>query len=794
MTNNYENKPQSRTELVFSESAGQRLPPKGWKLYFNFARQIVPGSATGGMQIQHINGDFFCLSPTADFKGIEADKSASIELTSTEWLVNRTDAPEGFYLIWDNAPDVSHPVSIAQEPSVKPEQYLRSLQDKIEPATPGSIFAQNKTIRNIPADSLTRIFPTPVTYHEDDGNFILDAGVKVLYPASFKSEGQYLENTLSALLIAVEAAGKAPAKVIILQEKAMAPEAYEITVTINKITISALDIAVVFYGVQSLKTLIGPAAYRHAHKAISIKNVTVSDKPRFGYRALMLDVARNFQSKQEIVKLLDVMSLYKLNVLHFHLTDDEGWRLEIPALPELTSVGGRRGHTLTDDEYLEPSLGSGPDVENDHGSGYYSKADFIEILKYANERHIRVIPEIESPGHARAAIKAMDARFVRLMKLGDPENAKKYLLNDLNDTSKYISVQYWNDNVMDVSLPSTYSFINTITATLTGMYREAGAPLETIHFGGDEVPAGAWQGSPAFTQLKKKDSDVRTADDLWLYYYSHVDSILKANGLYLTAWEETGLVKAVQNNQKVNVINKGLLNRNVHLEVWNNVLGWGAEDLAYKQANAGYKVILSCVSNLYFDMASEKAFDEPGYYWGGYTDVDKVFKFIPYNYFRNTTEDRMGNPLNKASLMAKEQLTAEGKANIVGLQGALFGETLKGPERMEYMLLPKLLGLAERAWAADPEWASSPDPAKAEKLYNEAWSQFVNVLGKRELPRLDYYCGGFNYRIPEPGAMLQNNTLFVNWQLPGFKVHYTLDGTISKRTQSCLYCTYPKLR
>jgi hexosaminidase len=112
---------------------------------------------------------------------------------------------------------------------------------------------------------------------------------------------------------------------------------------------------------------------------------------------------------------------------------------------------------------------------------------------------------------------------------------------------------------------------------------------------------------------------------LWPHYYGQVNQILKAHQLYLTAWEETGLVKATENGKKVNVLNKTLLNQNVHLEVWNNVLGWGAEDLAYKQANAGYKVILSCVSNLYLDMAAEKAFDEPGYYWGGYVDADKLF-------------------------------------------------------------------------------------------------------------------------------------------------------------------------
>jgi len=774
--NNYGGKPQSRCSLLFAVADKWKLPANGWKIYFSFARQILATSVTGGLQIRHINGDFFCISPTADFKGIEAGKSLSTGFTSSEWLINKTDSPDGFYLIWDNAPGKTYRIDkVKMLPFETAAQYMRSPLDKIGVSTAESVFAENQNIRDIPGDSLVKVFPTPVAYKELPGSFVLDGGVRVKSDPEFKSEQGYLNQTLNSLLL--PAKGKTD-RVILLQQKPMADEAYELTVGDRQITISASSGAGIFYGIQSLKTMMAPGAYRRKQKNITIKHVEVSDVPRFGYRALMLDVARNFQPKKEILKLLDVMSLYKLNVLHFHLTDDEGWRLEIPGLPELTTIGAKRSHTLSETDRLQPGLGSGPDVGNAAGSGYYSKADFVEILKYATARHIKIIPEIESPGHARAAIKAMDARYKNFAKLGQMVAAEQYLLHDWKDTSRYTSVQYYNDNVVDVSLPSTYRFVNKVTDALVQMYREAGAPLQTIHYGGDEVPVGAWQASPAFNSLMQRDTGIHTTDDLWLYYYRQINKILNIYHLYLTAWEETGLVKQVINNQKANVVNKGLLGRDVRLEVWNNVLGWGAEDLAYKQANAGYKVILSCVSNLYFDMAYDKAFDEPGYYWGGYAGLDKVFKFIPYNYFKNTTEDRMGIPLNKAYLQSKEQLTETGKANIVGLQGALWGETLKSPQRMEYMLLPKLLGLAERAWSADPEWAAEADSTKAKALYDEDWSRFVNTLGKRELPRLDHYVGGFVYRIPKAGAIWINNTLVANSQLPGFTLRYTLDGSL----------------
>ena len=138
----------------------------------------------------------------------------------------------------------------------------------------------------------------------------------------------------------------------------------------------------------------------------------------FRYRGVHLDVARNFQSKATVKKLLDLMAFYKLNRLHWHLTDDEGWRIEIRALPELTDVGARRGHTLDEANHLVPSHGSGPfaDDATSPGNGFYSQDDFVEILQYAHARHITVIPELDFPGHARAAIKAMEARHRRLME------------------------------------------------------------------------------------------------------------------------------------------------------------------------------------------------------------------------------------------------------------------------------------------------------------------------------------------------------------------------------------------
>jgi hexosaminidase len=477
-----------------------------------------------------------------------------------------------------------------------------------------------------------------------------------------------------------------------------------------------------------------------------------------------------------VLKVLDLMSLYKLNTLHFHLNDDEGWRIEIPTLPELTEVGAKRGHTETNTDHLQPAYASGPNVDNPYGSGFYTKADFIEILKYANERHITVIPEIESPGHARAAIKSMDARYNKF-KESNMAEAERYLLHDYNDSSVYSSVQHWNDNVIDVSLPSTYNFITTVANDIIKMYQEAGAPLKTIHLGGDEVPVGVWTKSPAAQKVFAASPEVKTTDDLWYYYFKRVNQILKERNLYVSAWEEAALRKVIINGAKKQIPNTDFADQNFHMYVWNNVLGWGAEDLAYRLANAGYPVILSCVTNLYFDLAYQKSYQEPGYYWGGFIDVDKPFKFIPYNYFKNTTQNAMGNQYSAAALAKEEALTEQGRANIIGIQGQLWSETARSPARMEYMLLPKLLGLAERAWAKDPEWATEQDQVKSKLMYDAAWKTFCNVLGKKELPRLNYYAGGFQYRIPTAGIFAENGSVKANNQFPGMIIRYTEDGS-----------------
>ena len=552
------------------------------------------------------------------------------------------------------------------------------------------------------------------------------------------------------------------------------PEAYELVVDpASGIRVLGNSPAGVFRGLQSLRGLLPAVA---TGKGLCLPALRVVDAPRFGYRGFMLDVARNFQPKASVLRVLDLMARYKLNALHLHLTDDEGWRIEIPSLPELTSVGARRGHTLDSSAFLPPAWGSGPDVDRPYGSGFYTRADYVEILEYAAARHIEVIPELEMPGHARAAIKAMEARYRALLAKGDASGATSYRLADPDDRSSYTSAQGYHDNVMNPALPSTYAFVERVVQDLVEIHREAGVPLRNLHMGGDEVPGGVWERSPAATAFMK-EKGLGSVDDLWYVFYGRVAETLKASGLPLSGWEEIGLRQTRLDGRPKMIPNPGFADRGWRAYVWNNAVGGGAEDLAYRMANAGYEVVLCPVSNLYLDMAWNQNPEETGLDWGGYVDLKKPFEFIPFDYYRNVRLDRHGRPVDPSVLVGKDRLTDYGRSKILGIQGNLWSETLNGEGRLDYKLVPKILGLAERAWAPEPDWAREADEAKSLPLFRDAWSVFVNVLGKRELPRLDREVPAWSYRIPKPGLKVEGGQVRCSLEIPGFVLRYTTDGT-----------------
>jgi len=735
----------SRAAFTLTNRDTKALAPTGWAIYYSALHGAGPGTVGGGFTIEDVIADLHRLVPAAGFAGLAPGASIRIPYL-TDLLLNASFLPRGPYIVFDAAKDVGVPL----------QDYV-AVPFERRAVTPESQFALDSAIRVIPASELPLVFPTPVEVTQGTGALHLTALPPVEAPEALRNEAAFAAEYLRPYFGTTRKGGVLPLRLDVGPVAGQAsPEAYTLVVDpVQGVRIVGASPAGVFYGLQSLRSLLPPAGPT-PRAGLVVPAIRVVDAPRFGYRGFMLDVARNFHPKPVVLRTLDLLARYKLNVFHLHLTDDEGWRIELPSLPALTAVGARRGHTLDSGTHLPPAFGSGPDVDRPWGSGFYSRADYVEILRYAAARHIEVIPEIEMPGHARAAIKSMEAN-------------QQYRLNDPDDRSVYTSAQGYHDNVMNPALESTYRFIERVVGELVAMHREAGVPLRHIHMGGDEVPAGVWEGSPV-VQAYLKAHNLTSVDDLWFAFYGRVEQILKTQGLLPSGWEEIAVRKTHRAGQPTNIPNPDFAARGWRAYVWNNVPGGGAEDLAYRLANGGYDVVLSPVSNLYFDLAWNQNPEETGLDWGGYVDLRKPFQFIPFDYYRNV-------PVDPSVFVGKDRLTDYGRAHVVGIQGNLWSETLGAEGRLEYMLLPKLFGLAERAWAPDPDWAGERDPARADSLYREGWSRFVNVLGQRELPRLDREVPGVNYRIPTPGLKVEDGVVRCSVELPGLILRYTTDGS-----------------
>jgi hexosaminidase len=777
------------TITLTNTDAAAQLPKNGWRIFYNGFKDAVDTNMGHGLKSYRIHGDLFCLEPTAEFNGLKPSEKIELQFIGDGWVYNISDAPTGFYMVWDNAPTKAFNITNVTVHAPTDLSKLNRWPDgKPEQVTPQAIFEANKVITNLDASKLPKIFPTPVSTIAKEGSFTIGKATTIACNPLFEHEADYLVDELALFIGTRLKKEKSAQNVICLElDAAIADEGYRLLVNKTDITILASSPAGIFYGIQSLKCLLPLNAWAKPQPTLKIDALEVRDAPRFGYRGLHIDVARNFQTKEQLLRMLNWMAMYKLNKLHFHFSEDEAWRLEIKALPELTQVGAMRGHTLDSKTHLPASYGSGGATNNPQ-SGFYTRQDYIDIVRFANLNHIEVIPEIETPGHARAAIMAMNARRARLLSEGKTIEADEYLLVDPNDKSIHSSPQKFTDNVMCVALPSVYRFIETVVDELIAMHNEAGQPLTTIHAGGDEVPHGTWERSPLCQALLQQSTtdNLRQTADLWLYYWDKADSIFTAKGLYVSGWEEIGMRETRLDGRRTMMVNPELSNRNFHTYVWNTIVGWGADDLPYRLANGGYKVVLCPVTHLYFDLAYQNHFDEPGQYWGGFLDTDKPFSFIPYDFLKNVKTDMYDNPIDPQSMAGKMRLTDYGKTNIVGIQGQLWSENMHTADLLEYFAFPKMLALAERAWAADPVWAQTPDAAESERLYKHAWNTFVNVLGKRELVKLSHYQGGANFRIPTVGAVVENGAVWANIQLPGLTIRYTINGD-EPTNQSTVY-------
>lgn len=775
LISNFEPGNKLRAQLTLVNSGDGQISADGWALYFNSIRILDLDSFPDEYNVSHIGGYFFKLEPSETFRPIEPGERRDIEYLARFFAIKKSDAPEGFYFVY-NDDSIETVDSVLIHPFESEEQVHRSPGDNIPVPTPEFTYLKNERLSEMNRSDLSPITPAPKIMDVSDGYFELSDALLVYYDPQFEHEARFLADVLSEhydleaeITQNADRESQPDIQLKRSDNEFNSGEAYRLDVSSSAIIITSDEAAGAFYGVQSLRSLISNLP----DGSNRIEAVSIEDEPAFPYRGMHLDVSRNFHQVDAVKRLLDIMALYKLNKFHFHLTDDEGWRLVFDALPELTEIGGRRGHTETEDEFMIPVYGSGPDPTPgaSMGSGWYSRDEYIDILKYAADRHIEVIPEIDVPGHARAAIIAMERRAERLLEAGDNEGANQYRLHEPGDESEYRSVQNYTDNVINVCLESTYRFMDLVIDDLVDMHQEADVALNMIHMGGDEVPRGAWEKSPACNDLMR-EKGIENVRNLQGYFFNRLEDKLEVHGLKMAGWEEVALS---EDDEGVSGINPDFIESTVPY-AWSNVWGSGTEDRAYRLANAGYKVVMSHASNFYFDLAYDKHWQEPGFYWAAMLDTEAPFSFMPFNLFRNAEKDSYGNPLADDYFDDMVSLNADARENILGLQGQLWSETVNRLYRMEYMIFPRLLGLAERAWEGEPDWSDISNRNEMEENRISAWTEFANRLGHLELPRLDHYYQDIQYRIPPPGAKIIEGKLHVNISLPGFTIHYDLEG------------------
>lgn len=495
------------------------------------------------------------------------------------------------------------------------------------------------------------IIPQPVSLEMQQGGFEVTSHTKVSAPSNLQQEGQYLADLLShasgaGISFELNSSESITLKIDNTIEN---KEGYEISVGNNKIVVSGKTATGVFYGIQTLRQLMPVTTTSENGKVsqLTIPAVKIKDYPRFVYRGMHLDVGRHMFPVAFIKKYIDLIALHKMNTLHWHLTEDQGWRIEIKKYPKLTEVGSKRYGTLKG--HFQDKNGN----DNQEYGGFYTQEEVKDIVKYAAERHVRVIPEIELPGHASAAIAAYP--FLSCF----PEEPSVVTNNMGSRAGKEaqasgapkIVQETWGvfDDVFCAGNEETFQFLEDVLAEIIPLF-----PSEYIHIGGDESPKNNWKRCPD-CQKRIKDNNLADEHELQSYFIQRIEKYLNAKAKKIIGWDE---------------ILEGGLAPNA------TVMSWRGEKGGIEAAKQHHDVIMTPGTHLYLDKyQSEDKKNEP-LAIGGFISVEKVYSYDP----------------------TPDELTEAQKKYILGAQGNVWTEYIATTDQVEYMILPRMTALSEVVW------------------------------------------------------------------------------------------------
>lgn len=496
------------------------------------------------------------------------------------------------------------------------------------------------------------IIPKPYRTEQKAGSFTISPATQIVLSEtgldkSARFLNDYLQKMYGFQLQVISKGGpKNKTNLITLDREMMGnplPGAYTMIINPAGVSIGGDNATGAFYAVQSLIQLLP----MEKKQSLSVPCLEMEDRPRFAYRGMHLDVGRHFLPLDFIKKYIDFIAMYKMNTFHWHLTEDQGWRIEIKKYPKLTQVGAFRNGTI---------IGRHPGIGNDYTKegGYYTQEQVKEIVQYAADRFITVIPEIEMPGHASAAIAA----YPQLSCFPDEATTHKPNVTWSGDSTGKQVQQSWGV-YSDVFSPSeyTFQFLENVLEEIMQLF-----PSKFIHIGGDECPKDNWKRSP-FCQQLIRDKNLKDEHGLQSYFIQRIEKYLNSKGRQIIGWDE---------------ILEGGLAPNA------TVMSWRGEAGGIEAAKQKHKVIMTPGAWVYFDHSQTNKEDSVTI--GGYTTVQKVYGYEPI----------------PAALSNEEQ------QYVLGAQANVWTEYMKTPGKVEYMIFPRMSALSEVLWTA-PELKSWPE-------------------------------------------------------------------------------------
>lgn len=756
-------------KYVFTNVSDEELSGN-WSFFFNQFPRTMTLNEGAPLSINVVKKGYYYFTPNENYKPLAPGDSIVIDLLLNGAHPGIHFGPDGGHFAFHGGKPMG--VELIRPTMNNPLQW--AAKGKQYANYPDGNFMYKKNASINPAGEnidlgVYDILPTLKSVSNLGKDVKVPAIIKATANNNLSNAVAYL--TDKAKKCGIEVAKKADFNVELklINEKSKNSEYYTMKVTNKGVKIEGNSPAGVLNGV---KTLI--AALERTNGTNTLKEVTIADYPDLLHRGMMLDISRNYTPYEGIKDLLDILASYKINIFHFHFNDDEAWRIEIPSLPELTSYGSRKGMTLDEKDFLmQTYAGNGnPDDLTTSANGYITADQFVELIKYANYLGIEIIPEIETPGHARAVILSMKNRYNKYIN-SDRKKAEEFIVWDINDTTSYVSAQGYSDNVLNLALPGTYRFVKLIIDELDAMYAKAGVKLKTIHLGGDEVADGAWDHSPAIKKMMKTNgyTKVRQIEE---YYLDQITEYMESKGIKAGAWQESAMKHPKEFHEKVS-------KRFYMINGWQTV---GSRDsIPYHIANNGYPVILSNANNFYLDFMYSRHQDEPGHNWGGVVDEFTSWEAQPFKVYRSARHDINGKKNNLATIENNKPAILK-KENIIGVQGQLWAETIRGYNTVQYYTFPKIFGIVERGWNAIPAWG---DDNEDSKLYLDQRAQYNALIGEKELPLLAKR--GANFRIGQPGIIAKDGMLYANKQYTDVVVRYTFDG--SEPTESSPEWTAP---